>query len=153
MPSVILPVTHREQDTDGDCVAACVAMVLDYIGVSVPYERLIAILKTEWFGTVTSRILALEQLGVRIIYKQGTLAELRAHLLNKQPPIAFVATRELPYWNTDEKHAVVLVGIDDEYVYLNDPAFPRAPIPVLIGDFDLAWLEWDELYAVLMKRE
>ena len=128
-------------------------MVLDYIGVSVPYERLIAILKTEWFGTVTSRILALEQLGVRIIYKQGTLAELRAHLLNKQPPIAFVATRELPYWNTDEKHAVVLVGIDDEYVYLNDPAFPRAPIPVLIGDFDLAWLEWDELYAVLMKRE
>ena len=123
------------------------------MGMEIPYERVMRILQTSEFGTVVSKIRALEQLGVLIIYKQGTLAELREHLLNNHPPIAFVATRELPYWNSNEKHAVVVVGIDDNYVYLNDPAFPTPAIPVSHGDFDLAWLEWDELYAVLMRRE
>ncbi len=38
-------------------------------------------------------------------------------------------------------------------VYLNDPARPNAPIEVSHGDFDLAWLEQDEFYAALMRRE
>lgn len=59
-------------------------------------------------------------------------------------------TVELLYWNKEENnHAVVVVGLDDDYVYVNDPAFLNAPIQVARGDFDLAWLAKDEYYAVI----
>jgi len=35
------------------------------------------------------------------------------------------------------------------HVHLNDPEFEIAPLLTPIGDFDLAWLARDELYAVL----
>jgi len=47
---------------------------------------------------------------------------------------------------------VVVVGLDDNFIYVNDPAFPDAPIQIERGEFDLAWLEWDEKYAVLIPR-
>jgi len=152
MPDILLPVTHREQDETADCLAACAAMVLDYMGVLVSYERLLKLLRVQWFGAFAFNIRALEELGVDVIYKRGTLAELREHLSNKHPPIALVATSELPYWNESTLHAVVVVGIDDQDIYLNDPGFPEAPVKVSHGDFGLAWLERDELYAALMKR-
>ncbi len=150
--AIRLSVPHREQSDEGDCVPTCVAMVLDYEKIAIPYERVLQILKTTQHGTVASKIRDLEKIGVHVIYKKGTLDELREHLSNNHPPIAFVGTSELPYWNSDEKHAVVVVGFDENYVYVNDPAFPNSPIPVSIGDFDLAWLEFDELYAVLTRR-
>ena len=55
-------------------------------------------------------------------------------------------------WNESTLHAVVVVGMDDQHVYLNDPGFPEAPVKVSHGDFGLAWLERDEFYAALMKR-
>ena len=39
--------------------------------------------------------------------------------------------------------------MNEEEIYINDPAFARAPIAITHGDFDLAWLERDEYYAVL----
>jgi hypothetical protein len=41
MPSTLLPVPHHLQRSDGDCLAACAAMVLAYLGVSVDYDRLL----------------------------------------------------------------------------------------------------------------
>ena len=35
---------------------------------------------------------------------------------------------------------------------LNDPAFEEAPKVVSRGDFDLAWLERDEVYATFLRR-
>ena len=49
-------------------------------------------------------------------------------------------------------HAVVVVGIDDEMVYLNDPAFANAPQVVSHGDLLLAWLEMEEYYAIIQQR-
>ena len=149
---MILSVAHIRQSQDADCVAACAAMVLAYIGISTSYDQLLKLLQTKSFGTISSKIKLLEQLGIDVLYKQGTLDDIREHLANNHPPIAFVETGELPYWNRNTKHAVVVVGLDDEHIFLNDPAFPNSPIPVSIGDFDLAWLEFDELYAVLTRR-
>ena len=95
------------------------------------------------------KIRKLEQFGVRVIYKQGNFDILQKHLQAGQPCIVFVKTGELPYWNRDLDHAVVLAGMDDTFVYLNDPNLPAAPTSVSRGDFDLAWLERDEMYAVL----
>ena len=107
MKLVILPVQHVRQRAGGECVAACAAMVLGYMGIEVDYDRLKDLLRVNWFGTPFFRLRELEQLGITVVYKQ---------------------------------------------VYLNDPEFPHAPIPVSIGDFDLAWLERDELYATFKRR-
>ncbi len=87
-----------------------------------------------------------------VIHKQGNWEELQEHLANNRPCIAFVKTIELPYWEEASDHAVVVIGLDDKYIYLNDPAFDTAPMQVSRGDFDLAWLGRDETYAVLMRR-
>ena len=52
--------------------------------------------------------------------------------------------------NRDRDHAVVVVGMEGNEVLINDPAFPIPAIRVSIGDFDLAWFEGMERYAVLV---
>jgi ABC-type bacteriocin/lantibiotic exporter with double-glycine peptidase domain len=153
MTLVVLPVPHIQQQQESDCVAACAAMALDYLGVSVAYSRLLKLLRVKDIGTAAPNIRELEKLGVVVIYKQGTLEELHDHLINDRPCIAFVKTVELPYWEgVARDHAVVVVGLDEQHVYLNDPAFPNAPMRVSLGDFDLAWLGRDEFYAALKRR-
>jgi hypothetical protein len=128
-------------------------MVLRYLGVSATYRRLLGLLRIESHGALLSSLKALEALGVSVTFRTGTLTELHQHLLNDQPPITLVLTGELPYWNESTLHAVVVIGLDDRHIYVNDPALPEAPIPVSHGDFELAWLERDELYAVLKRRK
>lgn len=128
-------------------------MVLTYIGVSTPYKQILSLLQVRsQLGAPAYNIRRLEQLGITVNYQQGTLAELHTHLVNNRPSIVFVKTVELPYWETATDHAIVVVGMDEESVYLNDPEFPDAPIAVTKGDFDLAWLGRDEFYATLIPR-
>ena len=44
---------------------------------------------------------------------------------------------------------MVVVGLDDQYVYLNDPFFDASPQSILRLEFELAWDEFDNAYAVL----
>jgi hypothetical protein len=46
--------------------------------------------------------------------------------------------------------AIVVVGIDTERIYVNGPALPQAPIQAPHGDFDLARIAYDDLFAVIM---
>lgn len=88
-------------------------------------------------------------MGVTVVYQRGMLTDLHTFLLKGSPIIVPVRTIELPHWDADTDHAVVVVGMNEEEIYVNDPAFERAPIAITRGDFDLAWLERDEYYAVL----
>ena len=150
MSPVILPIRHVKQRQSGDCLAACAAMVLGYFGISVPYDYLLELLQVSWFGAMSSNVRNLEKLGLTVIFKQGDLTELYNHLSHDRPCVAFVQTGELPYWNENLAHAVVVSGLDDNSVYLNDPVVDGAPILVSRGDFELAWLEWDELYVTFI---
>ncbi len=152
MKPVYLSVKHVRQQQDGECLAACAQMALNFLGIPASYDRLLKLLKIESFGAIYSNLRELEQLGVTVVYKRGALEELHEHLRNHQPCIALVQTSELPYWEEATLHAVVVAGLDDQFVYLHDPAFEESPIPVSHGDFGLAWLERDELYAALTKR-
>ena len=150
MRPILLPIPHRVQHEDGECLVACALMALAHIDISIPYQRLSNLLQTKkQLGTPASNVLKLRQLGIKVVYEQGTLNKLYSYLAHNRPCIAFVKTIELPYWDQVTDHAVVVVGIDNEFVYLNDPVSPTAPIQVSHGDFELAWQEWDELYAVL----
>jgi uncharacterized protein YvpB len=111
------------------------------------------LLDIQWFGAPFFNIRLLEQIGVKVTYHQGTLVELKEHLEHNRPLIVPVATSELPYTAEQTNHALVVLGMDENYVYVNDPAFRVAPIPVPLGDFELAWLERDEYYVVLALQE
>lgn len=151
---MLLSVSHIQQRRPGECLAACAAMVLTYLGLSISYARLLRLLRVKpGIGAPASNIRELEQLGIDVVYQQGTLTELRQHLMNNIPCIVFVKTDELPYWDQATDHAVVITGFDDKYVYLNDPEFPDAPMQVSHGDFDLAWLGRDEFYTILTRLD
>ncbi|MEM7538034.1 MAG: peptidase C39 family protein [Chloroflexota bacterium] len=102
-------------------------------------------------GTPFSQISNLEQLGITVISRShGTLEELYTLIERGWPVIVGIQTGTLPYWNQDVRHAVVVVGMDPESVYLHDPVNETSPEQIPIGEFDLAWLEHDERYAVLV---
>jgi len=149
---ILLPVPHFLQRYSADCLPACALMVLMYMRRSVRYGRLMQILGTQEHGTPFSNIRHLDQLGVHVTIASGHLDQLYHHLTHNQPCIASVQTADLPHWDRQADHAVVVVGMDSQYVFLNDPAFEIAPIIVPLGDFDLAWLAKDEDFAIASDR-
>ncbi len=151
MSQTILSVPHIQQRTEGECLAACAAMVLSYLKFPVSYDRLLEILEIKWFGTPASNIRLLKKLGFTVTYEAGNFTAIRNHLEHDHPCIAFVQTGDLPYWQENISHAVVVIGLDDNDIYLNDPEFATAPRQVSRGAFDLAWLARDEYYAVITQ--
>jgi uncharacterized protein YvpB len=57
--------------------------------------------------------------------------------------------RDVGYWDANTSHVVVAVGFDDDFVYLNDPAYPPAGRAVLWDEFLAAWAEFDETAAII----
>jgi len=150
MPVTWLPVPHQKQRHRADCLAACAAMVLAYLGQPVRYGRLIRLLGiTPDLGAPASNIKQLAVLDVSVQYGQGTLAYLAKQVARGIPCIAFVHTLHLSYWSEDTRHAVVVVGIDEERVYLNDPFVDTAPQTVGRLEFELAWDEMDNTCAII----
>lgn len=111
-----LPVSHVRQRRDGDCVAACASMALDYIGRPTWYRRLLRLLRTVTIGTPFGNVRYLEKLGVTVEQGRGTVELLVSVLQEGYPIIVSVDTKELPYWKDDVKHAVLVVGIDTDRI-------------------------------------
>jgi ABC-type bacteriocin/lantibiotic exporter with double-glycine peptidase domain len=153
VPRRLLQIPHYEQTEESDCLAACARMALEAIGESIPYSELLSVLDIKPWGTPHRNIRKLEEIvrNVHVIYRQGELTELFASLDAGFAPIAFVWTGELPYWSVAAWHAVLIVGYDEEYFYVQDPAFENVPIQVSQGDLDLAWLAYDSFYAIVEK--
>lgn len=150
MPAIWLPVTHRKQKYKADCLVACAAMLLEYNNKPVADDVLIKVLRVEVeLGAAASNIKHLTSLGVKVDYASGTLADLIYHLQKGQPSIAFVDTMQLGYWSEATRHAVVVVGIDEQFVYLNDPFFTIAPQKVSHLEFELAWDKLYNAYAII----
>ena len=61
MPKILLTVPQQKQQSDGDCLAACAAMVLNYLNRPVAYASLLKLLKIKPFGAPASNIRLLEQ--------------------------------------------------------------------------------------------
>src|SRR5712692_7861026 len=136
MPMIWLAVSHRQQHTEADCLPACAEIVLDYLRRHEPYERLVEVLSTTAYGTPAENMLRLDQLGVTVSLRSRSIDEIRVHLQNNLPIIAFVNTADLPYWDVAVDHAVVVVGMDDDSVHVNDPYFESAPQKVSRSDFE-----------------
>ena len=68
------------------------------------------------------------------------------------PPIVLLLTTNLTYWDRETAHAVVVIGIDDDTVTVNDPAFSASSQRVPRNEFLLAWSDFDYLYALISPR-
>jgi hypothetical protein len=65
------------------------------------------------------------------------------------PPLLFIRTGQLSYWNEDTQHTVLVSGYDDLDLLVHDPAFPDAPRRVNADEIMLAWDEFDNTFATL----
>ena len=148
---VFLPIPHFPEAFEGGCLPACCQMVLAYQGIARSQHQIAAqIGHIAGAGAPARNVLRLSRLGVAVDYRRGgSLADLREALIAKQGVIAFVRTGELPYWLEDTAHALVVVGLVKDVVYVNDPAFEHAPIAVPAGDFELAWESFGSLFATI----
>lgn len=145
-----LPVSHLKQQQQADCLVACTAMILRYLEIPFRYERLLKVLETERHGTIFSKLHNLRSLHISLQVQEGNFQQIEEALATGLPVIVAVNTGELrSYWQSAVAHAVVIVGIDDEYVYVNDPALDDGPQHVTVAEFDLAWLEMDNLCCVI----
>jgi len=125
-------------------------MVLLFLGQPIPRQRIHQILEPTPIGTPGFRLLRLRNYGYDVTYAAATDERpLTEALAAGLPPVALLLTQNLPYWERETAHAVVVVGVDTHTVYLNDPAFPEAPKSVPRDDFLLAWSDFDMLYAVI----
>jgi len=144
-----LNVPHLQQSEAGWCLPACAAMVAAYWHQPLTQADIARWLDTQGIGTPASHVDRLARHGFEVTYKTGSLAELEMWLAQSVPCILFLRTGELPYWQVDTPHAVVLVGLQANDAYLLDPSVETAPVKVSSGDLLLAWSHFEYTYAVL----
>jgi ABC-type bacteriocin/lantibiotic exporter with double-glycine peptidase domain len=150
-PRIMLTVPFIAQRRTGECLVACAAMALAYLGQQPDYALLARRLSVTQIGAPFPNLRVLANLNVRVLVDYGTLDVLHQQLSRGYPCIVSIQTGQLPHWfGEDFAHAAVMVGRNAGHVYLHDPAVLVYPLRVSIGDFDLAWLERDEQYAVLL---
>lgn len=146
----LLSVSHQQQRQQSDCLAASASMVLGYLHIPVDYTRLLRLLRVGPIGTSFGNLAELGRLGIAVLIDNGTSADLRQFLASGLPVIVFLDTAELAYWRYEHTdHAAVVIGMDEQNVSINDPEFREAPQVCSIGEFELAWLEKDNLFAVI----
>lgn len=151
MPGDWLPVPHYKQSADGQCLPACVRMVLAYLGRDLTKAQIAKVLHSYPFGTPAPNVRFLESLGLSVTFGQMSLSRLRAYLQNDVPCIVFVQAGDLPYSGAEGFHAVVVAGLGEHIVYINDPAFDAGPQSVPLDHFMLAWSEFEYECAIIMK--
>lgn len=139
MPSVLLTVPHHKQIGTYNCLPACIRMVLHYHGELLAEDRLVQLLGTTPMGTPGSRLLRLQSPRWQVTYTPLTLPLIFDYLEKGLPVIALVQTIFLDYWQADLAHAVVIVGYDQDVIWLHDPAFIQAPQKASWDGFLAAW--------------
>jgi hypothetical protein len=124
-------------------------MLLARLGDLVVESDVSKLFQSTEIGTPASRVLCLKRWGYQVIYRSAALDELKGWLADNKPPIVFLRTLFLDYWTEDTFHAAVVVGIEGQKVYLNDPAFETAPQVCSLDSFLAAWAERDEGVALI----
>ena len=152
MPMPSLPIEHHPQEDEAGCLAACAQMVLASLGITRAQSTLNQLFDLTPLGVPLSRLTRLAQYGVKVtIQRQGTLEDLMQAIDQQTPPIVFVRTGQLSYWEIDTQHALVVSGYDGSQLLVNDPAFPNGPKTVWAAELMLAWDEFDNTYALLTR--
>ena len=152
MPADLLNVPHYKQEFNYSCIAACARMVLAHYGQTVDESELRQLLDTQPTGTRARNLESLASLGFKLLLEPSSLAHLIEALEAGLAPIVFLDTGHLDYWDVDCAHVTVLVGLDEEAVYLNDPFFESAPQRTSLSGFLSAWALNSHLAAIVRPQ-
>jgi hypothetical protein len=118
-------------------------------GVKKSYKSIVDLLGTRAFGTPFRNVKKLERWGVSVTIDYLTLMEIERTLKEGLPVLAGVHTADLAYWVQGVDHVVVVIGLDEQNVYVNDPSLPQSQQPIPKVQFDLAQLAFDNLCAII----
>lgn len=133
-------VPHFQQELDYSCLPACVRMVLAYYGDQRPEPELRRLLKTRFTGTSPANVmLRLPDIGYGAVVVEASRSLLRRRIAAGEPCIAHVWTSPLPHWDEGAVHAVVVVDISEESVWINDPILNSGPTAIPQDAFLKAW--------------
>ena len=132
-------------------------MLLADMLVEFQYSQLVKLLKTRYYGAAFANLTLLDTLAIQVEINQSddpnNIEALTQSVESDHPLIVAVEICEhQSYWMHPTSHAVVVIGIDETNVMLNDPAFEDAPKVVPIDEFLIAWGEQDYRYAILTKK-
>ncbi len=127
MPSASLNVPRGKQEFLYSCVPACARMVLAFFGSHHTEAEFRVLMRTDPNGTPVHRLTELTHLGFDVDFVTTDVVGLADYLTSGLPPISLLNTAALPYWLESCNHVAVVVGVDDSWVYLNDPYFDSAP--------------------------
>jgi ABC-type bacteriocin/lantibiotic exporter with double-glycine peptidase domain len=127
-------------------------MVLAQHERTVPEADLRQLLDSKQSGTPARNLTAVACLGFDVQLGASNLTRLGDALEVGLPPIVFLDTGPLEYWQVDCAHVAVVVGINDTSVYLNDPFFDSAPQQASLAGFLKAWAANGHLAAVLRPQ-
>ncbi len=152
MPADFIKVPHYPQSNSGACLPACVRMVLAQLDQEFSEGQLAEVMDSYEFGTPASHVTRLARLGYSVIYDSLSFENLAAALQEGHFPIAFVRADFLPWSDFTGFHAVVVVGIEGETVYLHDPAQNEGSTPIEVDGFLMAWEEFDTKAAIISVK-
>lgn len=148
----LIALPHFQQSADGQCLPACGRMVLAYLGLNLSEAEVGRTIGAKSFGTPSFAIQKLSKLGLQVNYKEWSTSALLTVLGEKRPLIAFVRTGFLDHWQEDFAHAVVVVGaVDNEQLWVHDPAKATSPLSVSWDGFLAAWAEFGYRGATIIK--
>lgn len=129
-------------------------MVLAYQGVRVAEEAMCDHLRTDEAGTsLVDLDTLLEQVvpHCQVRVEASSLDSLRQSLRDGVPPIVIVNTAPLrSYWQRECAHALVVVGIEEQLVFVNDPFFDDAPKRIPAAEFLAAWGVYGQFTLMLV---
>ena len=109
MPTRLLTTSHKLQEEEAGCLAACAQMVLQHIGVETTQSRLNRLFGLTGIGAPYSNIRRLDQLGIQVKVAAGNESTIRSAINRNQPVIVFVKTGDLSYWPDNTSHAIVVL--------------------------------------------
>ena len=137
---------HFKQADEVSCVPASLAMVLSVYDKEVSQAEL-----KDYMGTTESGIqvevawesLPFERWNLQYYQRLGcSLEDLENELAKGVPPIVFIVSSFLPHSEGDFLHAVVVVGLNRESIYINDPLLEESsPFEMELSIFQAAW-QW-----------
>jgi ABC-type bacteriocin/lantibiotic exporter with double-glycine peptidase domain len=127
-------------------------MVMAYYGRNESEDSVRQLLRTTPRGTRAANVTRVVQLGFDVRFGASNLSQLQAMLAANVPPIIFLLTGTLDYWETNDAHAVVLIGIDAATVHLNDPFFDTFSQQTPLANFQQAWATTGHLAAFIRPQ-
>lgn len=127
-------------------------MVCEFLGLPFSYSQLVDLLRTRSFGTPFRNVKELEKHGLSVTIAHMDLSDITRQLANGLPVLAGLHTADLSYWSQAVDHGIVVIGADDEFVYVNDPSLEKGRQAIPIVEFELAQLDFDHLSAVLQTK-